>query len=190
MNPTQPIILPCRDQSPEIHPTCWLAPNATIIGHVTMGEDSSCWFNCVIRGDVAPITIGNKVNIQDGAVIHGTYGKSQTVLEDGASIGHNATVHGAHVKSGALIGMNAVVLDGAVVGEHAVVAAGAVVLLRPQPSRLKRPQQRAPTETPKIYACMWLAALSCLCGTRGRGCCAARWVRRTHLWTPVGRGGY
>ena len=128
MNPTQPIILPCRDQSPEIHPTCWLAPNATVIGHVTMGENSSCWFNCVIRGDVAPITIGNKVNIQDGAVIHGTYGKSQTVLEDGASIGHNATVHGAHIKSGALIGMNAVVLDGAVVGEHAVVAAGAVVL--------------------------------------------------------------
>lgn len=128
MNPTQPTILPCRDQSPEIHPSCWLAPNATVIGHVTMGEDSSCWFNCVIRGDVAPIIIGKKVNIQDGAVIHGTYGKSQTILEDDASVGHNATVHGAHIKSGALIGMNAVVLDGAVVGEHAVVAAGAVVL--------------------------------------------------------------
>lgn len=128
MNPTQPVVLPCRDHEPSIHSSCWLAPNATVVGNVHIGADSSCWFNCVIRGDVAPITIGERVNIQDGAVIHGTYGKSQTVLEDGASIGHNATVHGAHIQAGALIGMNAVVLDDAVVGEHAVVAAGAVVL--------------------------------------------------------------
>ena len=93
-----------------------------------MGADTSCWFNCVIRGDVAPITIGERVNIQDGAVIHGTFGRSETILGNGASIGHNATVHGAHIQAGALIGMNAVILDGAVVGEHAVVAAGAVVL--------------------------------------------------------------
>ena len=85
------------------------------------------WFSSVVRGDVAPITIGKRVNIQDGAVIHGTYGKSATLLEDDVSIGHNDIVHGAHVKKGALVGMGAV-MDHAVVGAHAVVAAGAVVL--------------------------------------------------------------
>ena len=128
MNPNHPVVLPCRDVAPSIHPTCWLAPNATVVGEVSLGEQSSCWFNCVIRGDVAPITIGPRVNIQDGAVIHGTFNKSETRIDEGASIGHNATVHGAHVQAGALIGMNAVVLDGAVIGEHAVIAAGAVVL--------------------------------------------------------------
>lgn len=128
MNPSHPVILSCREHSPSIHESCWLAPNATVVGNVTMGADTSCWFNCVIRGDVAPITIGERVNIQDGAVIHGTFGRSETILGNGASIGHNATVHGAHIQAGALIGMNAVILDGAVVGEHAVVAAGAVVL--------------------------------------------------------------
>lgn len=128
MNNTAPLILPCREHAPLIHNSCWIAPNATIVGEVTMGAHSSCWFNAVVRGDVAAIAIGERVNIQDGAVIHGTFEKSETILEDGASIGHNATVHGAHVGAGALIGMNAVVLDGAVVGEQAVVAAGAVVL--------------------------------------------------------------
>ena len=128
MNPNQPLVLPCRDVAPSIHPTCWLAPNATVVGEVYLGKQSSCWFNCVIRGDVAPITIGPRVNVQDGAVIHGTFNKSETRIDEGASIGHNATVHGAHVQAGALIGMNAVVLDGAVIGEHAVIAAGAVVL--------------------------------------------------------------
>jgi carbonic anhydrase/acetyltransferase-like protein (isoleucine patch superfamily) len=128
MNTSAPLILSCRGHSPIIDSTCWIAPNATIVGEVTMGAHSSCWFNAVVRGDVAAITIGERVNIQDGAVVHGTYGKSETILEDRASIGHNATVHGAHIQAGALIGMNAVVLDGAVVGENAVVAAGAVVL--------------------------------------------------------------
>ncbi|MBN31067.1 MAG: gamma carbonic anhydrase family protein [Crocinitomicaceae bacterium] len=128
MKSNQPIILPYRGVAPTIHPSCWLAPNATIVGDVSLGEASSCWFNCVIRGDVAPITIGPRVNIQDGAVLHATFNKSETKIDEGASIGHNATVHGAHVQAGALIGMNAVVLDGAVIGAHAVIAAGAVVL--------------------------------------------------------------
>ena len=128
MKSNQPIILPYRGVAPTIHPSCWLAPNATIVGDVSLGEASSCWFNWVIRGDVAPITIGPRVNIQDGAVLHGTFNKSETKIDEGASIGHNATVHGAHVQAGALIGMNAVVLDGAVIGAHAVIAAGAVVL--------------------------------------------------------------
>lgn len=128
MHSPQPLILPCREYIPSIDPTCWLAPNATIIGDVIMGKDSSCWFQSVIRGDVAPIRIGERVNIQDGAIVHGTFEKSETIIEDDASIGHQAVVHGAHIGRGALIGMGAVVLDGAVIGAHAVVAAGAVVL--------------------------------------------------------------
>jgi|TARA_B100001093_G_C26763711_1_gene986913 carbonic anhydrase/acetyltransferase-like protein (isoleucine patch superfamily) len=93
-----------------------------------MDEDSNCWFNAVIRGDVSPISIGKRVNIQDGAVIHGTLDKSETIIDDDASIGHNAIVHGAHVQSHALVGMGSIVMDGAVVGKGAVIAAGAVVL--------------------------------------------------------------
>ena len=122
------LVLSCRNFTPQIHESCWLAPNATVIGQVTMAEDSSCWFNSVIRGDVSPISIGRRVNIQDGAVIHGTLDKSETVIDDDASIGHNAIVHGAHVQSHALVGMGAIIMDGAVIGQGAVVAAGAVVL--------------------------------------------------------------
>jgi len=93
-----------------------------------MDAQSTVWFSAVVRGDVAPIRIGERVNIQDGAVIHGTFEKSHTVLENDVSVGHNAIVHGAHVKKGALIGMGAVVMDHAVIGERSVVAAGAVVL--------------------------------------------------------------
>lgn len=122
------LVLSCRNFTPQIHKSCWLAPNATVIGQVTMDEDSNCWFNAVIRGDVSPISIGKRVNIQDGAVIHGTLDKSETIIDDDASIGHNAIVHGAHVQSHALVGMGSIVMDGAVVGKGAVVAAGAVVL--------------------------------------------------------------
>lgn len=123
-----PLVLSVRGKCPEIAPGCWLAPSAALIGDVTLGEESTVWFQAVVRGDVAPIRIGKRVNIQDGAVIHGTFGQSDTLIEDGASIGHNATVHGAHIGPGALIGMGAVVMDHAKVGAGAVVAAGAVVL--------------------------------------------------------------
>jgi len=126
--PSSGLVLSCRNFTPQLHKSCWLAPNATVIGQVTMAEGSSCWFNAVVRGDVSAISIGKRVNIQDGAVIHGTLDKSETVIEDDASIGHNAIVHGAHIQSHALIGMGAIVMDGAVVGAGAVVAAGAVVL--------------------------------------------------------------
>jgi carbonic anhydrase/acetyltransferase-like protein (isoleucine patch superfamily) len=99
-----------------------------VVGEVTLGEESTVWFGAVVRGDVASITVGSRVNIQDGAVIHATFGKSLTVLEDRVSIGHNAIVHGAHICKGALIGMGSVVMDNVVVGAGAVVAAGAVVL--------------------------------------------------------------
>ena len=128
MQKQKPVILSARGKSPLISGSVWLAPNCTVVGEVTLGEESTVWFGAVIRGDVASITIGSRVNIQDGAVIHATFGKSFTVLEDRVSIGHNAIVHGAHICEGALIGMSSVVMDNVVVGAGAVVAAGAVVL--------------------------------------------------------------
>ena len=128
MQKQNPVILSARGKSPQISDSVWLAPNCTVVGEVTLGEESTVWFGAVIRGDVASIKIGSRVNIQDGAVIHATFGKSFTVLEDRVSIGHNAIVHGAHICEGALIGMSSVVMDNVVVGAGAVVAAGAVVL--------------------------------------------------------------
>jgi len=128
MQKQNPVILSAIGKSPHISDSVWLAPNCTVVGEVTLGEESTVWFGAVIRGDVASITIGSRVNIQDGAVIHATFGKSFTVLEDRVSIGHNAIVHGAHICEGALIGMSSVVMDNVVVGAGAVVAAGAVVL--------------------------------------------------------------
>ena len=93
-----------------------------------MGSDCSIWYNAVLRGDVNSIRIGNRVNIQDGTVIHTLYQKSVSVIGDDVSIGHNAVIHGAEIKNGALIGMGAIVLDHAVIGEGAIIAAGAVVL--------------------------------------------------------------
>ena len=121
-------VLPVRDLHPQLDESVWLAPNAAVVGDVKMAAQSTVWFCAVVRGDVARIEVGERVNIQDGAVIHGTFEKSHTVLEDDVSIGHNAIVHGAHVKRGALIGMGSIVMDHAVIGEQAVVAAGAVVL--------------------------------------------------------------
>ncbi|MGY8917029.1 MAG: gamma carbonic anhydrase family protein [Flavobacteriales bacterium] len=128
MQKQMPVIMPARGKSPVISDSVWLAPNCTVVGEVTLGEESTVWFGAIVRGDVASIIVGKRVNIQDGAVIHATYGKSQTVLEDRVSIGHNAIVHGAHICEGALIGMGSVVMDNVVVGAGAVVAAGAVVL--------------------------------------------------------------
>ena len=121
-------VLSCRGYTPRIPDSCWLAPNATVVGEVVLGEESTVWFGAVVRGDVAPIRIGRKVNIQDAAVIHGTFEQSRTDIEDGASIGHGAIVHGASIGAGALIGMGAGVMDGASIGAGAVIAAGAVVL--------------------------------------------------------------
>ena len=126
--PQRPLVLTARGKAPVIHESVWLAPNSTIVGEVTLGSESTVWFGAVVRGDVASIEVGSRVNIQDGAIIHGTFGQSKTILEDRVSIGHNAIVHGAKVCKGALIGMGAVVMDNALVGEGAVVAAGAVVL--------------------------------------------------------------
>ena len=122
------LIKSVRGFDPEIGKDCFLAENATIVGDVKMGDECSIWFNTVLRGDVNSIRIGNRVNIQDGSVLHTLYEKSTIEIGDDVSIGHNVTIHGASVKDGALIGMGSVVLDHAVVGEGAIVAAGSVVL--------------------------------------------------------------
>lgn len=106
----------------------FLAPNATIVGDVIMGDDCSIWFNAVVRGDVNSIRIGNKVNIQDGAVIHATYEKTKTIIGNNVSIGHNAIVHGCTIDNDVLIGMGAIVMDNAHIGSNSIIAAGAVVL--------------------------------------------------------------
>ena len=123
-----PYILPVKGVLPQIPESCFVAPNATIVGDVIMGEECSIWFNAVVRGDVNSIRIGDKVNIQDGACIHCTYEKTKTVIGNNVSIGHNALVHGCTVADNVLIGMGAIVMDNVVIGSNSIIAAGAVVL--------------------------------------------------------------
>src|SRR6187200_804895 len=122
------LILPVEENAPKWGKNCFIAPNATIVGDVIMGEDCSVWFNTVIRGDVNSIRIGNKVNVQDGAVIHCTFKRSKTIIGNNVSIGHNAIVHGCTVHDNVLIGMGAIVMDNAIVNSNTIIAAGAVVL--------------------------------------------------------------
>lgn len=121
------IIKTINDKSPEFGKNCFIAENATIVGEVTMGDDCSVWFNAVIRGDVHYIKMGNRVNVQDGAVIHCTYQKFPTNIGNNVSIGHNAIVHGCTLHDNVLIGMGAIVMDGCVVESNSIVAAGSVV---------------------------------------------------------------
>lgn len=123
-----PVILPVKGISPDIPSDVFVAPNATIVGDVVMGSSCSIWFNAVIRGDVNAIRIGERVNIQDNAVIHCTYEKNATVIGNNVSIGHSAIVHGCTIEDNVLIGMGAIVMDRAVVGSYSIIAAGAVVL--------------------------------------------------------------
>jgi carbonic anhydrase/acetyltransferase-like protein (isoleucine patch superfamily) len=122
------LILPVKGIMPETGANCFLAPNATLVGDVKMGDDCSVWFNAVIRGDVNSIRLGNKVNVQDGAVIHCTYEKSTVIIRNNVSIGHNAIVHGCVIDDNVLIGMGAIVMDNVHVGSNCIIAAGAVVL--------------------------------------------------------------
>lgn len=123
-----PYILPVNDNFPKFGQNNKIAPNATIVGDVISGDDCSFWFNCVVRGDVNSIVMGNKVNVQDGAVIHCTYKKTKTIIGNNVSIGHNAIVHGCTVHDNVLIGMGAIIMDNAVIGSNTIIAAGAVVL--------------------------------------------------------------
>ena len=120
-------ILPVNNIEPRFGANCFIAPNATIVGDVVCGDECSFWFNAVVRGDVNSIRIGNKVNIQDGAVIHCTYQKTKTILGNNVSIGHNAIVHGSKVDDNVLIGMGAIVMDNCEIGSNSIIAAGAVL---------------------------------------------------------------
>lgn len=113
--------------NPKFGRNCFLADNATVTGDVVMGDDCSVWFNAVIRGDVHSVRIGNKVNIQDGVIVHCTYQKAPTSIGNNVSIAHNAIVHGCTIHDNVLVGMGAIVMDHAVVESNSIIAAGAVV---------------------------------------------------------------
>lgn len=122
------LIKKVRGFKPKIGKNVFLAENATIVGDVEIGDDCSIWFNAVLRGDVNSIRIGNKVNIQDGAVLHTLYQKSTIEIGDNVSIGHNVTIHGAKIESNVLIGIGSTILDHVVIGSNSIIAANALVL--------------------------------------------------------------
>ena len=122
------IILPVEDKHPQFGKDCFVAPNATIVGDVIMGDNCSVWFNAVVRGDVNSIRLGNKVNVQDGAVIHATFQKTKTIVGNNISIGHNAIVHGCTINDNVLVGMGSIIMDNAIIQSNTIIAAGAVVL--------------------------------------------------------------
>ena len=121
------IIREVNGKHPQIPEDCFVADNATIVGDVSFGSQCSVWFNAVVRGDVHYIKIGNKVNIQDGAIIHCTYQKHPTEIGNNVSIGHNAIVHGCVVKDNVLIGMGAIIMDNCIIESNSIIAAGAVI---------------------------------------------------------------
>lgn len=122
------IIRKVRGFTPKIGEGTFLADNAVVVGDVTIGDECSIWFGAVLRGDVNTITLGNRVNVQDGSVLHTLYQKSVIEIGDDVSIGHNVTIHGAKINNMALIGMGSTILDHAEIGEGAIIAAGSVVL--------------------------------------------------------------
>lgn len=122
------LILPVKDVFPKISSDCYLAPNATIVGDVMIGEHCSIWFNAVVRGDVNSIRIGHHTNIQDGVIVHGTYQSASTDIGDYVNVGHRAIVHGCKIENHVLIGMGAILMDHVHVDSHVIIAAGAVVL--------------------------------------------------------------
>jgi len=129
------LIKTVRGKTPRYGSDCFIADNATLIGDVVLGAGCSVWFSAVVRGDVNSIRVGDHVNIQDGAVIHGTYEKSATTIGNHVSIGHNAIVHGCRIHDHVLIGMGAIVMDDCIVEPYSIIAAGAVV---PKNTHIKR----------------------------------------------------
>ena len=118
------VIRPLNGIVPKIGRNCFIAENAAIIGDVEIGDDCSIWYGAVLRGDVNPIRLGNRVNIQDGAVLHTLYRKSVVEIGDDVSVGHNAVIHGAKVGNDVLVGMGAVLLDGVEVADGSIIGAG------------------------------------------------------------------
>jgi len=130
----QPIILPYKGTTPKLGINAWIAPGATVIGDVTMGEESAVWFGCVVRGDVHRIEIGARSNIQDLSMIHVTHYKNPdksdgnpTIIGEDVTVGHRVMLHGCTIEDACLIGMSATILDGAVIGRESIVGAGSLV---------------------------------------------------------------
>ena len=121
------LIKSVRGFTPKYGIDCFFAENSSIIGEVIMGDNCSVWYQAVIRGDVNFIEIGNRVNIQDGAIIHGTYEQSGTKIGNDVSIGHNAIIHGCTIKDSVLIGMGSIIMDNSVVESKSIIAAGSVL---------------------------------------------------------------
>lgn len=121
------MIIKVRDTEPKLAENVFIAPGATVIGNVSIGEDSSVLFGAVIRGDVNAIRIGKNCNVQDNSTIHATYQKTTTTLEDNVSIGHNVILHGCHIGENSLIGMGSIVMDNAKIGKNSIVGAGSLV---------------------------------------------------------------
>ena len=122
------LLLPVEGKSPVFGSNCYLAENATIVDDVIAGDDCSFWFQAVVRGDVHYIRIGNRVNVQDGAILHCTYKKAPLEIGNNVSIGHRAIVHGCTIHDNVLVGMGAIVMDHVIVESNVLIAAGAVVL--------------------------------------------------------------
>ncbi len=122
------LLMPVLGKEPQLGSRCFLAPNATLVGDIIMGDDCSVWFNAVLRGDVNFIRMGNKVNIHDNAVVHCTFEKWSTYIGNNVSIGHSAIVHGCTLHDDVLVGMGAIVMDGCIVHSNCIIAAGAVML--------------------------------------------------------------
>ncbi len=122
------IIRELNGRTPDIGKNCFVAENAAIIGDVTIGDDCSIWYSTVLRGDVNTIKIGDRVNIQDGAVLHTLYRRSVCEIGNDVSVGHNAIIHGAKIGNNVLVGMGAILMDNVVVPDNTIIAAGAVVL--------------------------------------------------------------
>lgn len=122
------IIQEVRGIAPKIGERCFIAENAVVVGDVVMGDDCSIWYSAVLRGDVNSIRVGNRVNIQDGAVVHTLYEQSVAEIGDDVSVGHNAIIHGAKVGNNVLVGMGAILMDNAVIPDNTIIAAGAIVL--------------------------------------------------------------
>ncbi len=121
------MILPYNGKSPNIHESCYIAPDCVIIGDVSIGAESSVWFKAVIRGDINYISIGSFTNIQDGCIVHVTGGSSPTEIGSHVVIGHGALIHGCRIEDGSLIGMGSIILDDAIIGRGSLIAAGSVI---------------------------------------------------------------
>ena len=150
------LIKECRGFTPQFGEDCYLAENATVVGDVIMGNECSVWFSAVVRGDVNSIRMGNRVNVQDGAVSHCTYEKTKVNLGNYVSIGHNALVHGCTVEDNVLIGMGSIVMDDCYIEANSIIAAGAVLL---EGTRVESwsiyagvPAKKVKTLSPELFA--------------------------------------